>query len=749
MEPRKRPAPRGSPGRRTRRTSGPAPTPTDLVARAAAALPALLPTRRWFAGKTRRVTGVVPIDEIPLSRTRGILALFEIAYADGGRETYSVPVVPDSGDAAIRDAMEDAGFCRALLAHIRTGASLPARRGVFHFTPTPLSTRLPAGAPRRVSRLTAEQSNTSVAYDARAVLKLFRRLDGGPNPDFEIGDFLTRSAAFHGIPRLLGSISYQREGEEPTTVAVLKEFAPNRGDAWNTTLARLAEYFSAVPESVEGEGRGGEAFARTLADADAEEARRLGLLTGQLHMALATAIDPALAPEAVSVDDVAAWREGMQAHLDRVMQTLAALHETLPAGLREAAHQVLESAPAFRERLTELDALGTGSVTKIRIHGDFHLGQVLRAEDSLVIVDFEGEPTRPSAERRAKSCALKDVAGMLRSFAYAAQSGLAAATGAPEEPGWRDRLTPWAERWEHGVRQAFLEGYLAETWARGAGFLPADRDRLESVLRVFELDKAVYELHYELNHRPTWVHIPLEGLRRAMTTQPRPAPPVSLRPGVGPFGFVACLELKEFVGRRAENERQLADLLDEVSLDSVYYHTHAFFLRHKFVAGAYPNDFATWAAVQVRDRVLGERLAMVDPSNFANLQSLREELVSVIDDHLRGLHFVPGVLLGEPFEFIQSRIVEIPLGLQVRTLKEFRDALLDVDVSAIYFHLVEARMRLGRGQNDFAAWLEEGLDLPELAAKVRAVDPYAGSLERARTRLIQLCDEALATGAQR
>jgi hypothetical protein len=465
-------------------------------------------------------------------------------------------------------------------------------------------------------------------------------------------------------------------------------------------------------------------------------------------MALASGTEPALAPEAASADDVVAWREGMQTRLDGVMQALATVHETLPAALRELAHHVLESAPLFRTRLAELDLPGTGSVTKIRIHGDYHLGQVLRTEDGFVIVDFEGEPARRPAERRAKSCALKDVAAMLRSFAYAAQSGLAAASGAPEGIPLPDRLIPWAERWERGVRDAFLEGYLDETWKRGADFLPADRDRLDAALQVFELDKAIYELQYELTHRPAWVRIPLEGLRRATAMRPKPAP-VALRPGVGPFGFVACLELKEYVGRRAENERQLADLLDEVSLDSVYYHTHGFFLRHKFVAGAYPNDFATWAAVQVRDRVLGERLAMVDPSNYGNLQALREELVSVIDDHLRGLHFVPGVLLGEPFEFIQSRIVEIPMGIHVRTLKEFRDALLDVDVSAIYFHLVEARMRLGRGQNDFAAWLEEGLNLAELAARVRAVDPYAGSLERARTRLIQLCDEALAAGAGR
>jgi hypothetical protein len=270
---------------------------------------------------------------------------------------------------------------------------------------------------------------------------------------------------------------------------------------------------------------------------------------------------------------------------------------------------------------------------------------------------------------------------------------------------------------------------------------------LDAVLRVFELDKAVYELYYELNHRPAWVRVPLEGLRRTLAAPPEPTPG-GPQPGRGTFGFVACLELREFLGLRAENERQLADLIDEVPLDSIYYHTHAFFLRHKFVAGAYPNDFATWAAVQVRDRILGERLAMVDPSNFANLQALREELMSVIDDHLRGLQIVPGVILGEPFEFIQSRIVEVPTGIAVRTLQEFRDALLSVDVSAVYFHLVEARLRLGRGQNDFAAWLEYGLGLPDLAARLRAVDPYAGSLERARNRIIHVCDEALAAGVQ-
>jgi hypothetical protein len=217
----------------------------------------------------------------------------------------------------------------------------------------------------------------------------------------------------------------------------------------------------------------------------------------------------------------------------------------------------------------------------------------------------------------------------------------------------------------------------------------------------------------------------------------------------GPFTFVACLELKEFVGVRAENERQLAQLLDEVSLDSIYYHTHGFLLRHRPLAGPYPNDFATWVDTQVRDRILAERLAMVDPADFSTLQALREELVSVVDEHLRRLGVVPMVVSGEPFEFIQSRIVEVPTGIEVKTLQELRDALLEVDQSALYFHLVEARLRLGRGRNDFAAWLEAGLGLPELAARVQIVNPYADSLEQARTRLIALIDEGLAAGADR
>ncbi len=719
-----------------RRTRGSG-RPEDLVALTAAGLPAFLPAQRWFGSKARAVADATPLDHTPLPGTAGVLALFRIRYADGGQETYQVPIVPDSRDARFADAMDEAAFCLALAEHIRLGGSLPGRHGTFRFTPTEALAEILPETPAKATRVRTEQSNTSVIFDRKAVLKLFRKLTPGPNPDFEITDFLTRRTVFRGIARLAGSIAYTGAVGDGTTLAVLQEFVPNQGEAWTATLDRLKEYYAADP-----------IFARTLAAADAEEARSLGALTGRLHMTLASAIeDPHFTPEPIEAADVAAWQGGMQTSLDRVIGLLASAIGTVPTAVRETARQILDLAPRFRSELEALQTLGEG-VTKTRVHGDYHLGQVLKTRDGFVILDFEGEPARPLEERRARQCALKDVAGMLRSFDYAAHAGLfAAVEAAPEEAGLAERLTPSAEHWLATVREAFLAGYLAETWEAGASFLPRGRDALLTTLRVFELGKAIYELDYELNNRPAWLRIPLEGLRRAVAPAPRPR--LAPRMGSGePFAFAACHELREFVGLRAENERRLADLIEEVPLDSIYYHTHAFFLRHKFVAGAYPNDFASWAAVQVRDRVLGERLAMVDPGEFATLQALREELVSVIDDHLRDLQIVPGVIYGEPFDFIQSRIVEIPTGTQVRTLQEFRDALLEVDVSAIYFHLVEARLRLGRGQNDFAAWLEHGLGLPELAAKVRAVDPYAGSLEQTRARLIHLCDEALAEGAR-
>ena len=210
-----------------------------------------------------------------------------------------------------------------------------------------------------------------------------------------------------------------------------------------------------------------------------------------------------------------------------------------------------------------------------------------------------------------------------------------------------------------------------------------------------------------------------------------------------PFVFKGCVELREILGQRAEDEKQLADLLAQVPPGSVYYHTHGFFLRHRVFASTYTNDFAAWVVGEVRDPVLGEKLAMVDPLEFPDLEALREELVSVIDHHISRQRSVARVEGGQPFDFLQSHIVELPVGLSVSSLMEFRQGLAQVDASAVYYHLFEVRVRQGRQENDFAQWLRGELGLMELADRVRRVNPYLGSLERVRSRLLTLVDEVL------
>ena len=214
-------------------------------------------------------------------------------------------------------------------------------------------------------------------------------------------------------------------------------------------------------------------------------------------------------------------------------------------------------------------------------------------------------------------------------------------------------------------------------------------------------------------------------------------------PVPAPFQFIGCVELRQALDHRARDERELLDRLEDVPAGSVFYHTHGYFLRHRPITTAYGNDFAAWAAVQVRDQVLAERLAIINPFEMASLEDLREELMSAVHDHLLRLSTVPRVEFGEVFHFQQSHIVEVPLGPAVTTLTEFRAGLAEVDASAIYFHMVEARSRLGRRSGDFAEWIRTSLQLPALAEGIERIDSYMTSLERVRARVLVLVDSAL------
>ena len=210
-----------------------------------------------------------------------------------------------------------------------------------------------------------------------------------------------------------------------------------------------------------------------------------------------------------------------------------------------------------------------------------------------------------------------------------------------------------------------------------------------------------------------------------------------------PFVFTGCVEVRQALQRTASDERELMDRLEEVPPGSIFYHTHGYFLRHRPITTAYGNDFAAWVAVQVRDQALSERLAVVNPFEFASLDALREELVTVVHDHLRRLRTVPRVESGEAFHFQQSYIVEVELGPPATNLREFRDGLATVDASAIYFHMVEARARLGRRAGDFAEWIRASLGLTELAERIERIDSYMTSLERVRARVLSLVDAEL------
>jgi hypothetical protein len=210
-----------------------------------------------------------------------------------------------------------------------------------------------------------------------------------------------------------------------------------------------------------------------------------------------------------------------------------------------------------------------------------------------------------------------------------------------------------------------------------------------------------------------------------------------------PFQFTGCVEVRQALDHRARDERELLDRLEDVPAGSVFYHTHGYFLRHRPVTTAYGNDFAAWVAGHVRDQVLAERLAVINPFEIASLEDLREELMSTVHDHLLRLSTVPRVEFGDVFHFQQSHIVEVPLGPPVTTLAEFRAGLAEVDASAVYFHMVEARSRLGRRSGDFAEWIRDGLAMPALAERIERIDAYMTNLERVRARVLSLLDSAL------
>ncbi len=207
------------------------------------------------------------------------------------------------------------------------------------------------------------------------------------------------------------------------------------------------------------------------------------------------------------------------------------------------------------------------------------------------------------------------------------------------------------------------------------------------------------------------------------------------------FIFNDCVEIKELTGKKADDEVSLMELIEDAPIDCIYYHIHSCFLRHFYIVGPYPNDFANWVVAQVRDRVLAEKLSGITPSKNKDMEDVRNELVEVMDAHLSSIKTNPAVIYGQPFYLMNSKIIEIPAKLRSRNLEEFRNNLAIVDASAIYNHVFEARLRVRRGRSDFAIWLEDVLKLKSLADKIEQIDSYMYSLEGLRSEILSLCEE--------
>jgi maltose alpha-D-glucosyltransferase/alpha-amylase len=399
------------------------------------------------------------------------------------------------------DAFADERFCRAIVSAMGERRELRTAGGTLRFMPTSAYAELagPDLYKVPVSRPLAQSSNTIVTFGERLFLKGYRRVRPGVNPEFEVGRFLTEVAHFpHCVP-VAGVLEYRGTDGGVMTLALLQGYVSNQGDGWAYTLAYLQRAFDLHRT---GTDAGDNVHGAYLALAET-----LGRRTGGLHLAFATtAEDPAFAPEPLTAADVAAWRERAT---QEARQTFALLDAALPrldGDTLAAAQAVLAAQRPLLDLIAHHSAVPAGRALKTRIHGDYHLGQVLLTRNDFVIIDFEGEPGRSFDERRARQSPLRDVAGMLRSFSYARAGGLRGIAATPDE---QAQLVPFADGWEAEARAAFLRGYA--TAVQGS-MLYGSFESQRGLLTLFELEKAFYELRYELNNRPDWVGIPLAGI---------------------------------------------------------------------------------------------------------------------------------------------------------------------------------------------------------------------------------------------
>jgi maltose alpha-D-glucosyltransferase / alpha-amylase len=515
-------------------------------------LPGYLAKARWFQGKSRTVARIDLVEtlRVPIDDSAAVLAFLEVSYTEGSTEIYLLPLhaLPlDAGGEALAKEFPWAVVC-ALTVDGKPGvlydglyhpefrqflfAAITRRKRVrgelegLHGMPAAgFAALLGDRALPLASQLgKSEQSNSSVLFDGAFFLKLYRRLEQGVHPEAEVGRFLSEKTGFTHIAPLAGVLEYRRAGEEPSTVALLQGFVPSQGDAWNFTLSEVTRFFERVlahrqdlkSELPVPEGAAPPAGPPPLpADLTgfmqgyyAEMVALLGKRTGEFHLALFSGHDdPAFAPEAFTLFYQRSVYQSMRSRAKKTLQLLGKNRDRLPPELRSEADDLLGREADIMELLHRF-TLAKFAAWKTRVHGDYHLGQVLYTGNDFILIDFEGEPVKSLSERRIKQSPLRDVAGMMRSFYYAAYAVfLQRGEVRAEDVAY---LGPWAQAWYQHHSEVFLNSYRASL--AGSGILPGLAGESEVMLRTYLLDKAVYELNYELNNRPDWVFIPLRGV---------------------------------------------------------------------------------------------------------------------------------------------------------------------------------------------------------------------------------------------
>ena len=506
-------------------------------------LPGFLARQRWFGGKSRPIERVSIRDAALVSGMDLALLILDVRYVEGDGDVYFLPVVrmavdnaqpvrdkyPQAlvakcgdGSSEIWDATVDEGFCQWLLQLVGKGLRASFSQGILEGAPGRAFGSLAGKAEElRSQRSLADQSNTSVRFGEEVIMKVFRRLEAGPNPDCEITRYLSEERGNTHVPLFVGSFQYTPREGEPMVLGILQSLVDNQGDGWSWMLEELGRYY---------EGCATQTFPQSLrallrrpllgwmedASADAIDAVGLGYKaavmlarrTAEMHLDLAAETsNPAFRSRLLGKAEVGALSVRLREHARQVFDGVKLGIAGFADEVVEHAAQVLGRRREITDRFRRLEDLNL-ALKATRIHGDYHLGQVLRVKDDFVILDFEGEPARPLAERRMLQSPLKDVAGMLRSFSYVAQVGYL--NFVARHPRDAAPLEPWSRLWEACVSAAFLGSYRESI--AGTDLAPAGAEDLELLLDAFVLDKALYELSYELNNRPLWIRIPLLGI---------------------------------------------------------------------------------------------------------------------------------------------------------------------------------------------------------------------------------------------